>query len=263
MTVLLFSLAMANHVRLAEGNEASAASPEPLAADYSKFTHTNPQHARLPCLLCHRREDNSPQPKRSLAHLPCSGCHSQEFNNSSSPMCTICHVSNGSKELKAFPRAKSFDAKFNHAVHSRGGARPANGCVTCHKPANRGVAKSFPTGFSAHNTCFQCHTPQAKSGDKDISSCATCHVLGSPSRPSMNAKAYRVNFSHDKHARRMNCTDCHTTSAGRTGSPNPTMHNNSGRGKNCSTCHNNTRAFGADDFANCKRCHTGTTFRFR
>jgi hypothetical protein len=28
------------------------------------------------------------------------------------------------------------------------------------------------------------------------------------------------------------------------------------------TCHNNRRAFGGDDFADCKRCHTGQTFRF-
>lgn len=263
MTVLLFSLAMTNHVRLAENNE-PVISAEPPAADYSKFTHTNQQHARLPCLLCHRREDNSPQPKRSLGHLPCSGCHTQQFSDSSSPFCTICHVSNGSKELKPFPRMRSFDAKFNHAIHTRAGSKPREGCATCHKPANKGVAKSFPTGFSAHNTCFQCHTSQAKSGDKDISSCATCHELGSPTRPSMQAKAYRVNFSHAKHtARNMNCTECHAVSSGRTGSPNATMHNNTARGKNCSTCHNNTRAFGIDNFANCKRCHTGNNFKFR
>ena len=37
---------------------------EPQGADFSRFTHTNPQHARLPCLLCHQRTDNSPRPRR-------------------------------------------------------------------------------------------------------------------------------------------------------------------------------------------------------
>ena len=26
--------------------------------DFTDFKHTNPQHERLPCLLCHKREDN-------------------------------------------------------------------------------------------------------------------------------------------------------------------------------------------------------------
>jgi len=30
----------------------------------------------------------------------------------------------------------------------------------------------------------------------------------------------------------------------------------------CATCHNNKRAFGPPDFADCKRCHTGKTFKF-
>src|SRR5512134_3563690 len=79
--------------------------------DYSKFTHTNPEHARLPCLLCHRREDGSAVPKRSSGHLPCSGCHTQQFNNPNSPMCTICHTSNQSRDLKPFPSLRSFNVK--------------------------------------------------------------------------------------------------------------------------------------------------------
>src|SRR2546423_14938161 len=60
--------------------------------DHSKFPHTNQAHTRLPCLLCHRREDNSPQPKRS-GHTPCAGCHVQQFAASSGPICAICHTS--------------------------------------------------------------------------------------------------------------------------------------------------------------------------
>jgi hypothetical protein len=28
------------------------------------------------------------------------------------------------------------------------------------------------------------------------------------------------------------------------------------------TCHDGKRAFGGDDFSSCKRCHTGTAWRF-
>jgi hypothetical protein len=28
------------------------------------------------------------------------------------------------------------------------------------------------------------------------------------------------------------------------------------------SCHNDKRAFGGDDFSDCKRCHQGPTFRF-
>src|SRR3954465_10321174 len=44
-------------------------------ADFSKFSHTH-THAALPCLLCHRRENNSPQPSLP-GHTPCAGCHAQ------------------------------------------------------------------------------------------------------------------------------------------------------------------------------------------
>src|SRR5829696_4869403 len=59
--------------------------------DYSKFRHDNRDHARLPCLLCHRRDDNSAQPTLpgNAAHAPCTGCHQQQFANTASEICTI------------------------------------------------------------------------------------------------------------------------------------------------------------------------------
>ena len=44
--------------------------------DYSRFQHRNPTHSRMPCLLCHKREDNSPTPKFA-GHVTCAGCHAQ------------------------------------------------------------------------------------------------------------------------------------------------------------------------------------------
>src|SRR5215204_5869259 len=88
--------------------------------DYSKFKHENPQRARLTCLLCHRRENNSARPTLpgKESHAPCTGCHAQQFSNSSSPMCTICHSNVQAGTLKAFPRLRSFNVKFDHARHS-------------------------------------------------------------------------------------------------------------------------------------------------
>ncbi|HEX8887737.1 MAG TPA: hypothetical protein VF779_01085, partial [Pyrinomonadaceae bacterium] len=96
--------------------------------DFTKFSHTQ-THAALPCLLCHRRESNSPQPSLP-GHTPCAGCHAQRFNDSQSPICTICHMDVASGKVKPFPRLQSFNMKFNHALHMTGAARPGNGCVT-------------------------------------------------------------------------------------------------------------------------------------
>ena len=72
----------------------TAAEPAAAAAqgaDFSRFTHSNPNHSRLPCLLCHRREDAGTRPRRS-GHTPCAGCHAPQFADQQSPICTICHT---------------------------------------------------------------------------------------------------------------------------------------------------------------------------
>src|ERR1041384_6104753 len=95
---------------------------------YSQFKHDNKNHARLPCLLCHRRENNSAQPTLpgKASHAPCTGCHAQQFANPASEICTICHTDAQSGKVKAFPPLRSFDARFDHAKH-----RDAS-CATCH-----------------------------------------------------------------------------------------------------------------------------------
>ena len=246
--------------------EVSAAEPQGL--DFSKFGHTNPQHARLPCLLCHQRADNSPRPVRSAGHTPCSGCHTQQFNAGSGPICTICHANPPSAVVKPFPRLRSFNMVFDHAKHARGGASPVNSCAACHRPRGRGVALSIPAGFDAHSTCFRCHTPNARSGGQAISSCNTCHRLGGYRRTPETAPAFRVNFSHVEHTRKgLGCAECHTLRAGvgqgrQVTSPQPLMHHAGARAQSCMTCHNDRRAFGGDDFSDCKRCHEGNTWHF-
>jgi len=238
------------------------------AQDYSKFQHTNPQHARLPCLLCHRREDNSPRPTRSVGHTPCTGCHVQQFADASSPICTVCHENPASGAVKPFPALTSFDVEFDHARHARGAARPAASCATCHKPARRGVALSIPAGAGAHTTCFQCHGPGAQSAGRDISSCSTCHTLGRHAQTPVWSRAYGVNFSHAAHARKgLGCADCHSVRAGaaqgrQVTSPAPLHHHAPAGARSCMTCHNDRRAFGGDDFSDCMRCHRGNAWRF-
>jgi c(7)-type cytochrome triheme protein len=179
------------------------------------------------------------------------------------------NVESNNPPLKAFPGLSNFGMRFDHASHMRGDAKPARGCADCHLPARRGVGFTIPAGFAGHENCYRCHTPGAQAGGRNISSCSVCHALGSYSRPPTNAKAYGVSFSHAQHGarERLSCEDCHQVRAGapqtqQVTSPQPTQHFGSGRAQNCMTCHNNKRAFGGDDFADCKRCHKGQTFRF-
>ena len=246
-----------------ESNQEQMQFPEGL--DYGKFQHSSRNHSRLPCLLCHRRESNAAVPKRpgGSGHLPCAGCHAQQFTGSESPICTICHTDVKSGALKSFPRLKSFRMKFNHARHVNMGSVS---CASCHRPARGGVALSIPAGFSAHNTCYRCHTPRAQSGGRDISSCGTCHQLGGYARTPESAPAFRVGFNHAKH-QKVTCNECHQVRAGlpqrrQVTTPEPLNHHATGRGQSCMTCHDGKRAFGGEDFAVCKRCHTGTTWRF-
>lgn len=238
------------------------------SGDFSKFLHSSPNHARMPCLLCHRRESNSARPNLpgGSGHVPCTGCHAQQFANSESPICTICHTDVRSGALKSFPRLKSFRVNFDHARHlNMGGVS----CATCHRPARGGVGLSIPVGFNAHSTCYGCHTPRAKSRGRDISSCGTCHKLGRYVRTPAWTTAFRMNFSHAKHGppQKLACNDCHQVRPGlpqrrQVTAPEAANHHASGRTQSCMTCHDGKRAFGGDDFSACKRCHTGTRWHF-
>src|SRR5689334_7311391 len=228
------------------------ASAQEANADYSKFLHSSTHHARMPCLLCHRRESNSPRPTLpgAAGHTPCIGCHAQQFANKESPICTICHTDVNSGAIKAFPPLKSFRLNFDHATHVR---MERAACATCHRPSRGGVALSIPAGFNAHATCFTCHAPRAKSGDRDISSCGTCHKLGGYSRTPEASPAFRMNFSHAKHgpAQKLACADCHQVRAGlpqrrQVTTPQAANHHANARSQSCMTCHDGKRAFGGD-----------------
>ena len=231
------------------GSQLSVLGQEP--GDFSKFLHSSPNHARMPCLLCHRREGNSPRPNLpgGSSHAPCAGCHAQQFANNESPICTICHTDVRSGGLKPFPGLKSFNVNFDHARHlNMGGVS----CATCHRPARGGVAFSIPVSFNAHATCYGCHTPRAKSAaGRDISSCGTCHKLGGYARTPSWTTAFRMNFSHAKHgaSQKLDCNECHQVRPGmpqrrQVTVPEAANHHASGRMQSCMTCPEGKRAFG-------------------
>jgi len=230
--------------------------------DFSTFRHDNPNHSRLPCLLCHRRETNSAQPTLpgKDKHTPCTGCHEREFARGSGPICTICHADVQSRAVKPFPALRSFGVTFDHSQHT------GVSCGGCHRPARRGVALTIPAGASAHNTCFSCHAPQAKVDGRDISSCGVCHKPEPLVRNSQRAVAYRRGFSHANHdsSESLGCRDCHKVQSqgNDVTAPIALNHHAPARGLSCMTCHNGKRAFGGDDFSVCTRCHKGSMWRF-
>lgn len=238
--------------------------------DGARFSHSAGRHPSLACASCHERPDNSSTP-RWPGHKACIECHTQNFVMRGGQICMNCHSSleGNNPPLKPFPGLSGFNMRFDHAKHMGGSARPEQGCASCHRPARRGVALSIPAGAPAHDNCYSCHTPDARGPAGEISSCSTCHAQGGYRRTPATARAYSVSFSHGTHGARqgMRCDDCHQTRAGagqgrQVTSPQPAQHFGSARAQTCLTCHNNRRAFGGDDFADCKRCHKGQTFRF-
>lgn len=230
-------------------------------AEFSKFKHSNAEHARFPCALCHERTDNSATPKFS-GHLPCAGCHTAQFADNKNLICTICHSNAETGAMKRFPGLKSFNAVFDHSSHTR-----LTNCASCHQSTKNGVAISIPANLNAHNSCFSCHSPGAVSGEKKIDSCDTCHQPGKPvGKVSESAQAYqKTPFKHSAH--KLNCTECHTIRAGASRGNQVTattaaMHFPPKNVQSCATCHNNKRAFGGEDFSDCRRCHRGDTFKF-
>lgn len=240
--------------------ENSVAPPVDPNLDFSKFDHQSAEHARFPCALCHERTDNSASPKLP-GHVRCASCHAAQFADPQSAICTICHTDAESGAVRAFPALKSFNVKFDHAKHLR-----QTNCASCHRPIKRGEALSIPAGLGAHNSCFSCHTPDARSGETEIGSCNTCHQSGTFGGPvSTRAKAYSATpFTHAGH-RNLACTACHTVRAGaprgrQLTAPVAAMHFAPKKAQSCASCHNNRRAFGGDDTNDCKRCHRGENY---
>lgn len=251
----------ANDALPANLTNALAEAEEDDGGAYATFRHGLDYHSRLPCLACHTRESNASRISfpGKVDHSPCAGCHTLQFRNNKSSICTICHTDAEAGTLKSFPGLRSFGARFDHNKHRR------TNCGTCHRP--QGKTLSIPKGSAAHTTCFACHSANSNNA---MASCGTCHQPGAGRFMNPGgSKAFRANFSHAKHSRaqNLNCASCHTVLArGGRGkqvtAPVTAMHFATKGGTSCATCHNDVKAFGGEDFANCKRCHTGNSFGF-
>jgi hypothetical protein len=268
----------------ATGSRASAAAPPPFSfllsaqqnTDFSRFRHDSPAHRdKRTCNDCHQRRDNAASP-RLPGHKACTDCHLPQFVTPNIPMCAICHTSLDSQNppVKNFPTLQSFNARFDHAQHDRGSARPQEGCAACHRPAGRrSAAMTIPAGLGAHQQCYTCHTPGAQSGGKDISTCGSCHQQGRFFRTPAASRAFAVAFRHSTHGPRqsLGCDDCHTLRPGlpqsqQVTAPRFAQHFPAGGAVSCATCHNDRRriggrvVFGDARFDNCAKCHTRQNF---
>ena len=139
LTCIVFGYAYTIFPKTATAEEPTTelSSAVPPAQDFSKFPHTNAMHARLPCLLCHKREVGLTTPKMP-GHMPCAGCHTSQFADNQNPICTICHTTTS---VKPFPALRSFNVMFDHGKHTQ-----QTNCATCHRSTRRGVAFSVPSG---------------------------------------------------------------------------------------------------------------------
>lgn len=264
-------------------SRAIALAPAPPAQDqgnqdFSKFLHSDPKHAALACASCHQRaRDNSISPaydgKASLpGHKACTDCHLPQFLQQNIAMCDICHTSvadTRNPPVKNFPGLQSFNARFDHAQHDTGAAKPPAGCASCHTPSGRrAAALTIPVRLNAHAECYTCHSPGAQANGRDIASCGVCHTLGSYARTPPTGRSFAVSFSHATHGRGqgLGCNDCHNLRAGlpqrqQVTNTRPLQHFGSGRAQTCMSCHNGRRAFGDENFSECVKCHKGATFR--
>lgn len=219
----------------------------------SNFDHA--KHSGVNCSSCHNPVGSGNKMSEITVAMhggqanSCATCHNEQkaFGANDFSDCRRCHQEVGG--------ATNFGVKFNHAAHAK------TNCATCHKSSGNG-AFSAPEGEAAHSTCFQCHSPNKDRGSFTSSKCFQCHQIGGTNDISSPPVTTAGKFSHTKH-KDLNCSSCHTTSkGGQINAPVVLMHKAPKTGINCATCHNNQRAFGGEDFTNCKRCHTGGNFKF-
>ncbi len=258
ISVFVFSCVKQNRIEVAI---TAKDTPEPFVQnisgkDFSKFSHTVPEHFKTSCDSCHKREGSS-QILNYSGHNSCISCHLNEFTNPQSGICAVCHddLKVVPATMKAFPTrfVEGFNMKFDHAAHLN-----ETGCASCHQ--QRGASQSIPVNVNAHANCFACHTQES-----NIGSCNYCHDLAPYQRTQPNRTIFKAAFRHSDHQRSVACTDCHTVKAGapqsrQVAAPVAVQHFGAGGSVSCRTCHNDRRAFGENDFANCKRCHSGSGF---
>lgn len=232
---------------------------------YGRFSHTVTEHEEISCNECHGRKGTKLE---YAGHSSCIDCHFKEFVQNDSQVCSICHTESPAKpeEMLAFPVKfnEGFNMMFDHEQHSKGNAKPAQGCAACHSP--KSSTQTIPAGIATHSQCFTCHTQES-----GIGSCSTCHEIAPYTRTTARkSPVLNYVFSHADHTSKqgVSCSECHTAKAGAPQGkqilfPVAVQHfapRDKKGAVTCASCHDNRRAFGERDFADCKRCHTGAGF---
>ncbi|MDA8170064.1 MAG: cytochrome c3 family protein [Nitrospiraceae bacterium] len=133
-------------------------------------------------------------------------------------------------------------------------------CFQCHKTerfmsgGNGGF--SHRTHLSLNIHCNQCHRVQGHSKPMVfLNTCDGCHKLKDIS---FKTGAMPAKFSHESHAKRSDCNECHPKLFKmKRGSSDITMAKLY-QGKLCGSCHNGRKAFSSKQ---CARCHEMKGFR--
>jgi len=131
-------------------------------------------------------------------------------------------------------------------------------CFKCHsyekyaqnKPGIFSHAKH--KAFGVH--CNACHIiKEHKESNVNKDACNTCHKL---TTLTLATSGMPVNFSHQNHAKKAKCSDCHPgLFLMKKGSTKLTM-DEMYKGSSCGACHNGKKAFAS---TNCARCHAKMT----
>lgn len=215
------------------------------------FNFDHSKHGRVSCDKCHNTSSGDGMSAISVSMHKgqgnsCATCHNgrQVFGATGFGDCRRCH--------QEMPSGKSFGVNFDHSIHA------TNDCASCHKGIGNGVNFRVPNGTSAHTSCFQCHAPMKGGGAFTSGKCFTCHTPGATNDIRPSRAVIPGNFNHTKHSG-LDCASCHNQTGGKMDAPAVAMHNVKSSAMSCASCHNNEMAFG-DDFANCKKCHTGGKF---
>ena len=138
---------------------------------------------------------------------------------------------------------------FSHSVHLKKKSRTtANvSCKSCHDETMKKGTRYTMAQMEQGKSCGKCHNGKIAF---PLSDCITCHRVRDLT---INVRETGpVGFTHQHHAGRNSCHDCHPKLfvAGRN---KPVGMAAMEKGKSCGACHDGTKAFAV---AECIKCHT-------
>jgi c(7)-type cytochrome triheme protein len=133
-------------------------------------------------------------------------------------------------------------------------------CFKCHKIDSfvADVKGEFPhkkhLAFDVH--CNQCH--QVQGHEKPMvfmDACRSCHDI---QNLSYEAEGLPVTFTHEQHAKRNSCSECHPALFNMKKGTTPISMDKIYAGKLCGACHNGKKAFSSQS---CTKCHNMKGFK--